>query len=193
MKRTLENTNILGIAFLIVLTSGFLWAGRSDLPEPDALQETYLKGTREEKSSQCANEVASLFGQECSFCHNDDITEFTAKGNRAKSDMLASIAIGVKCDYCHAGEKQYTKKFEMAGKMFELSEMMDVECDFCHNGKDILTLEGSTARTAMLLQKWKKKGNKKCLKCHVERKQFELNSEGKELLKSLMHEGKESN
>jgi len=40
----------------------------------------------------------------------------------------------------------------------------------------------------MLLQKWKKKGNKKCLKCHVEKEQFELNSDGMEILKSLMHE-----
>jgi len=44
----------------------------------------------------------------------------------------------------------------------------------------------------MLLQKWKKKGNKRCLKCHVKRKKFELNSDGKELLKSLMHEGEEA-
>ncbi|MBC8548459.1 MAG: hypothetical protein H8D23_02315 [Candidatus Brocadiales bacterium] len=193
MKKTLKNTNILGIAFLIVLTSGFLCAGQSDLPEPDALQETYLNGTREEKSRQCGNEVASLLGEECSFCHNDDVTEFTEKGTRAKRDMQASIAIGVKCDYCHAGRNQFTKKFEMAEKMFKLSEMMDVECNFCHRGKDILTPKGSTARTAMLLQKWQKKGNKKCLKCHVERKQFELNSDGKELLKSLMHEGEETN
>jgi len=83
--------------------------------------------------------------------------------------MKASIAIGVKCDNCHAGKKQYTKKFEMAEEMFKLSEMMDVECDFCHNGKNILTPEGKTARTAMLLQKWRREGNKKCLKCHVER------------------------
>ena len=107
--------------------------------------------------------------------------------------MKASIALGVKCDYCHAGKKQFTKKFKMAEKMFKLSEMMDVECDFCHNGKDILTPKGKTARTAMLLQKWKRKGNKRCLKCHVEKKQFELNSEGKELLKDLMHEEEETN
>lgn len=193
MKKMLKNTNILGIAFLIVLTSGFLWAEQLDLPEPDALQETYLKGTREEKSLQCGNEIASLLGEECSFCHNDDVTEFTENGNRAKVDMKASIAIGVKCDYCHAGKKQFTKKFGMAEKMFKLSEMMDVECNFCHTGKDILTPEGSTAKTAMLLQKWRKKGNKRCLKCHVEKEQFELNSDGKELIKSLMDEGEQAN
>ena len=188
----MKKTNILGIAFLIVVTSGFLWAGQSDLPEPDALEETYLKGTREERGIQCAKEVASLLGEECSFCHNGEVTEFTESGNRARTDMHASIAIGAKCNYCHTGRKQFTKKFEMAEKMFELSEMMDVKCDLCHNGKDNLTPEGSTAKTAMLLQKWKKKGNKRCLKCHVKRKKFELNSDGKELLKSLMHEGEEA-
>ena len=188
----MKKTNILGITFLIVVASSFLWAGQSDLPEPDALQETYLKGTREERGLQCAKEVASLLGEECSFCHNGEVTEFTESGNRARTDMHASIAIGAKCNYCHTGRKQFTKKFEMAEKMFELSEMMDVKCDLCHNGKDNLTPEGSTAKTAMLLQKWKKKGNKRCLKCHVKRKKFELNSDGKELLKSLMHEGEEA-
>ena len=188
MKKRLKNTNILSIAFLIVVTSGFLWAGQSDLPEPDALQETYLEGTREERGLQCANEVATLLGGECSSCHNDDVTELTEKGNRAKSDMQASIAIGVRCNYCHAVNKRFTNKYKIAVKMFELSEMMDVECSLCHNGKDNLTPAGSTARTAMLLQKWKKKGNKKCLKCHVEKEQFELNSDGMEILKSLMHE-----
>jgi nitrate/TMAO reductase-like tetraheme cytochrome c subunit len=185
----MKKTNILGIAFLIVVTSGFLWAGQSDLPEPDALEETYLKGTREEKSRQCGNEVAALLGDECSSCHNSNVTEFTERGSRANRDMQASIAIGVMCDYCHAGNKRFTNKYAIAGKMFELSEMMDVKCDLCHNGKDNLTPEGSTAKTAMLLQKWKKRGNKRCLKCHVKRKKFELNSDGKELLKSLMHEG----
>ena len=72
--------------------------------------------------------------------------------------------------------------------MFKLSEMMDVECNFCHKGKDVLTPKGSTARTAMLLQQWVKTGNKICLECHVEKKQFELNSNGKEILKSQMDE-----
>jgi len=65
---------------------------------------------------------------------------------------------------------------------------MDVECNFCHTGKDVLTPKGMTAKTAMLLQQWAAKGNKRCLKCHVEKKQFELNSDGKEILKSLMHD-----
>ena len=189
MKKTLKYTNILSISFMIVLTSGFLLAGQSALPEPDALQETYLKGTREQKGHQCANEVAALFGEECSSCHNNNVTVFTERGSRAKRDMQVSIAIGVKCNYCHAGNKRFTSKYTIAGKMFELSEIMDVKCSFCHNGKDNLTPEGSTAKTAMLLQKWTKKGNKKCLKCHVEKKQFELNSDGKEILKSLIHEG----
>jgi nitrate/TMAO reductase-like tetraheme cytochrome c subunit len=165
-----------------------LWAGQLDLPGPDELQESYLKGNREEKSRQCRNEVAASLGEECSFCHSDDVTEFTDQGNKAKRDMKAAIAIGVKCDYCHVGKEQFTKKFEIADKMFKLSEMMDVECDFCHSGKDVLTPKGRTARTAMLLQKWLKAGNKKCLECHFEKKQFELNDNGKEILKSLMHD-----
>jgi hypothetical protein len=92
--------------------------------------------TKEEKSSQCAKEVASLFGEECSFCHNDDVTEFTEKGTRANVDMKAAIAIGVKCDYCHSENKQIIKKIEMAEKMFGLSEMMDADYNFCHKGKD---------------------------------------------------------
>ena len=58
---------------LIVLTTGFLWAGQLDLPEPDTLQESYLKGSRDEKSRQCRSEVASSLGEECSFCHNDEV------------------------------------------------------------------------------------------------------------------------
>ncbi len=180
--------NISSIAFLIVLTSGFLWAGQLDLPDPDTLQESYLKGSREEKGRQCRNEIASSLGEECSSCHNNEVTDFTKKGDRAKRDMKAAIVIGVKCDYCHAGKEQFTEKFEVADKMFKLSEMMDVECDFCHAEKDVLTPKGRTARTAMLLQKWAKTGNKKCLKCHFEKKQFELNDNGKEILKCLMHE-----
>ncbi len=177
---------IFSIAFLIVFSSELLEAGQLDLPEPDVLQESYLKGSREEKSMQCRNDVASSLGEECSFCHNNDVTDFTEKGNKAKEDMKAAIAIGVKCDYCHTGKKQFTKKFEMADKMFELSGMMDVGCNFCHAGKDVLSPKGKTAKTAMLVQKWTKKGNNKCLECHVEKKQFELNSNGKESLESLI-------
>jgi len=157
MKKRLKNTNILGIAFLIVVTSGFLWAGQSDLPEPDALQETYLEGTREERGLQCANEVATLLGGECSSCHNDDVTELTEKGNRAKSDMQASIAIGVRCNYCHAVNKRFTNKYKIAVKMFELSEMMDVECSLCHNGKDNLTPAGSTSKNSYVTAKMEEK------------------------------------
>lgn len=74
--------------------------------------------------------------------------------------MKASRAIGVKCDYCHTGKKQFTKKLLMAEKMFRLSEIMDVECNFCHAGKYTLIPKGRTARTAMLMRKWTKKGSK---------------------------------
>ena len=183
MTKNMKNISISGIAILIVFSFGLLLnAGQSDIPEPEMLQESYLQGSREERNQQCSKEVASALGEECSSCHNDDVTDFTEKGERAKEDMKASITIGVKCDYCHAGKKQFTDKLEVATRMFRLSEMMAVECSYCHAGKDILTHEGKMAKTAMMLQKWSETGNKKCLDCHVEKKQFELNFHGWEIL-----------
>ena len=102
--------------------------------------------------------------------------------------MKAAIAIGVKCEYCHAGKEQFTDKFEIAINMFKLSEMMDVECNLCHKGKDILTPQGRTAKTAMLVENWVETCNEKCLECHIEKKQFELNSHGENVLKTLICE-----
>ncbi len=98
--------------------------------------------------------------------------------------MKAAIALGVKCDYCHAGTKQFTKKLEVAVKMIKLAEMMEVECIFCHAGKDVFTQKGMTAKTAMIMQEWAKKGSKKCLKCHEKKKRFKLNDHGEEILNS---------
>jgi len=188
MINNMKIINIFSIAFLIVFTSELSGAGQSDLPEPDELIEYYLKGSRDEKSRQCRKEVASLFGGKCTSCHNDDVTDFTEKGNRAKEDMKAAIAIGVTCEYCHAGKEHFTDKFEMAVNMFRLSEMMDVECNMCHKGKGILTPQGKTAKTAMLVENWVETGNEKCLECHNEKKQFELNSHGESVLKTLICE-----
>ncbi len=183
MTKNMKNISISGIAILIVFSFGLLLnAGQSDIPEPEMLQESYLQGSGEEMSQQCSKEVASALGEECSSCHNDDVTDFTEKGERAKEDMKAAIAIGVKCDHCHAGKKQFTDKLEVAARMFELSEMMAIECNYCHAGENILTHEGKMAKTAMMLQKWSETGNKKCLDCHVEKKQFELNFHGWEIL-----------
>ncbi len=102
--------------------------------------------------------------------------------------MKASIAIGVKCEYCHAGKEQFTDKFEIANDMFKLSAMMDVKCDLCHKGKKILTPQGETAKIAMLVENWVETGNEKWLECHIEKKQFELNSRGENVLKTLMCE-----
>ncbi len=129
-------------------------------------------------------EVASALGRECSFCHNEDVTDLTEKGEKAKVDMKAATAVGVKCDYCHAGKKQFTDKLEVAAKMFKLKEMMDVECSFCHAGKDVLTQNGITAKTAMILQDWTGTGNNVCLKCHEKKKRFKLNDHGEEILNS---------
>ncbi|MFQ5964869.1 MAG: hypothetical protein ACE5KZ_11370 [Candidatus Scalinduaceae bacterium] len=195
MVKYIKNINIISFVFILVLLLGTLEAEQFDLQrnesklqpeleatEPDVLQETYLRGNREEKGQQCSSEVASPLGEECSYCHNDEATVFTEKGEKTKEMMKASVAIGVRCDYCHAGKEQFTEKKEISDKMFELSEMMGTECKYCHAGKDILTLEGKTAKTAMILQEWAKNGNKKCLECHVEKKQFELNFHGWEVL-----------
>jgi nitrate/TMAO reductase-like tetraheme cytochrome c subunit len=178
----MKNMYVINIFFLVVFFSGVLGAEELDLPAPDELQEGFLVGSREEKSRQCNKEVASSLGRKCSFCHNDDVSEFTKKGNKAKFMMQAAVAIGVKCNYCHAGKKKFTDKLEVATKMFKLAEMMDVKCDFCHAGKDAFTHQGKTAKTAMLLQNWAKTGNKKCLDCHDKKKQFELNFHGWEVL-----------
>ncbi len=188
MINNVKIISIFSIAFLIVLSSELLRAEQSDLPEPDELKESYLEGSREKKSQQCRKEIASLFGGKCTSCHNDGVTDFTQKGNKAKEDMKAAIAIGVKCDYCHTGKEQFTDKFEMAVNMFKLSEMMDVECDFCHKGKEILTPQGETAKVAMLVEDWMETGNEKCLECHIEKKQFGLNSHGENVLKTLICE-----
>ncbi len=182
MTKTMKKIHVINIFLLIVFLSGVSGADESALPELDELQETFLVGSREEKSQQCSKEVAPSLGRKCSFCHNDDVTEFTKKGNKAKFMMTAAVALGVKCNYCHAGKKKFTDKLEVAAKMFKLAEMMDVKCNFCHAGKDTFTHQGKTAKTAMLLQNWAKKGNKKCLECHDKKKQFELNFHGWEVL-----------
>ncbi len=180
----MKKINIISITFLIAFSSGLLNAEQIEIPEPEMLQESYLQGTRDAKREQCSEEVASALGRECSFCHNEDVTDFTEKGEKAKVDMKAATAIGVKCNYCHAGTKQFTDKLEVAAKMIKLAKMMDVECSYCHAGKDVLNQKGMTAKTAMILQEWAETGNKTCLKCHEEKKQFELNAHGEEILNS---------
>ena len=182
MIKTIKNLIVMSIVFLIVFSSGRLKSEELDLPEPDKLQETFLVGSRDAKRKQCSEEVAPALGRKCSFCHNVNATEFTKKGNKAKFMMKAAVALGVKCKFCHAGKKQFTDKLEIAAKMIKLSEMMDVECNFCHAGKGNFTHAGKTAKTAMILQRWAKKGNKKCLDCHDKKKKFELNFHGWEIL-----------
>lgn len=184
MNKNMKMINNFIITFLIAFSSGLLNAEQVDVPEPETLQESYLLGTRDEKKEQCSKEVSAALGRECSFCHNEDVTDFTKKGERAKKDMKASTAIGVKCDYCHAGKEQFTDKLEVAAKMIKLAEMMDVECNYCHAGKKVLTEKGVTAKTAMILQDWTGTGNKICLKCHEKKKQFKLNAHGEEILNS---------
>ena len=184
MNKYMKKINIISITFLIAFSSGSLNAEQVDIPKPEVLRESYLLGTRDAKREQCNEEVASALGRECSFCHNEDMTDFTEKGNKAKLMMKNAIALGVKCNYCHAGKKQFTDKLEVAAKMIKLGKMMDVECSYCHAGKKVLTQKGMTAKTAMILQDWTGTGNKKCLKCHNEKEQFKLNDHGEEILNS---------
>ncbi|MCP5007778.1 MAG: hypothetical protein GY941_28150 [Planctomycetes bacterium] len=171
---------IAGFIFFAVLWPGVLKASPLAPPSPDVLQKKYLQGDLEERDQQCRKEVATPLGEECSFCHT--AKAFTENGEKAKRMMVAAVSIGKKCSYCHNGKKKFTDKKDTAAKMFELSEMMGVECDFCHAGKDTLTSNGKTSKTAMILQEWAERGSKKCLKCHIEKKQFELNFHGWEVL-----------
>ena len=188
MLNKMKIINVFSIAFLIVVSTELIGAEHLDILKPDELEESYLKGSREEKSQQCRKEIALLFGGKCTTCHNNDVTDFTEKGNRARDDMKVAIAIGVKCEYCHADKEHFADRFEIAVNMFRLSEMMDVECDLCHKGKDILTPQGKTAKTAMLVENWVETGNEKCLECHIKKKQFALNSHGESVLKTLICE-----
>ncbi|MDR4504823.1 MAG: hypothetical protein MRK01_08565 [Candidatus Scalindua sp.] len=181
MGKYIKKSNFAIFTFFSALWIGALDADQLELPAPDLLQNKYLQGSREERGRQCSKEVASSLGEECSFCHNDTATTFTENGEKSKKMMAASVSIGTKCSYCHNGKKQFTEKKEIADKMFELSEIMGVECGFCHGGKSLLTSSGKTAKTAMILQEWAENDSKKCLKCHVEKKQFELNFHGWEV------------
>jgi nitrate/TMAO reductase-like tetraheme cytochrome c subunit len=176
--------------FTVALTCGFLLLITNYVvaDKPKALKGSYFKGSIEERSQQCKNKIASILGEECSSCHNEDVTDFTENGKKAKLDIEAATAIGVKCEYCHAGKEQFTDKLDVAVKMFKLSEMMHVECNLCHNGKDVLTSEGRTARSAMLLREWAKTGNKICLECHIRKKQFKLNAKGDQILRNQLEE-----
>ncbi len=182
MIKIMKYLNVMSIVFLLAFLSGLTVAEELDLPEPDELPKTFLIGSRDAKRQQCSEEVAPALGRKCSFCHNVSVTEFTKKGNKAKFMMKSAVVLGVKCNFCHAGKKKFTKKLEITVKMIKLAEMMDVECNFCHAGKDKFTHAGKTAKIAMILQRWAKKGNKKCLDCHDKKRKFELNYHGWEVL-----------
>ncbi len=186
MMNKMKIINVFSIVFLFVISSELIGADQSGIPKPDKLEGSYLKGSREEKSQQCRDEVASLFGGECTSCHNDEVSGLTEDGRKAREDMKAAVAIGVKCEYCHAGNEQFTVRFEIAASMFRLSEMMDVECSFCHKGKRVLTTQGETAKISMLVENWVETGDERCLKCHIEKKQFKLNARGENVLKTLI-------
>ena len=65
--------------------------------------------------------------------------------------MQAAVAIGVKCNYCHAGKKKFTDKLEVATKMFKLAEMMDVKCDFLPCGKGCIYPSGKDCKNCYVI------------------------------------------
>lgn len=144
----------------------------------------YFKGTKEEKDAQIRR-MTGLFGVECDFCHNEGVTVFTEEGKKSKEMMKASVALGVECDYCHLDRKRYKENEQQAKKMFELSEIMGTECNFCHAGKGKLTPKGETSKTAFVTRDWATEGTKRCLECHIEKKQFALNFYGWQVLNAL--------
>lgn len=144
----------------------------------------YFKGTREERDAQ-VKRISTLFGVECNFCHNEDLTVFSKEGEKSKEMMKASVALGVECDHCHVDRKHYKENEQQAKKMFELCEIMGTECNFCHAGKDKLTAKGEKAKTAFLTRAWAIEGTKQCLECHTEKKQFALNFNGWQVLNAM--------
>lgn len=144
----------------------------------------YFKGTKDEREAQIKR-MTSLFGVECDFCHNEDLTVFTEEGKKSKEMMKASVALGVECDYCHIDRKRYKENEQQARKMFELCEIMGTECNFCHAGKDKLTPKGERSKTAFVTRAWATEGTKQCLECHIEKKQFALNFYGWQVLNAI--------
>lgn len=144
----------------------------------------YFKGTKDEREAQIKR-MTSLFGVECDFCHNEDLTVFTEEGKKSKEMMKASVALGVECDHCHIDRKRYKANEQQARKMFELCEIMGTECNFCHAGKDKLTPKGETSKTAFVTRAWATEGTKQCLECHIEKKQFALNFYGWQVLNAI--------
>ena len=144
----------------------------------------YFKGTKEEREAQ-VKRISALFGVECNFCHNEDLTVFTEEGEKSKMMMNASVALGVECDHCHVDRKHYKENEQEAKRMFELSEIMGTECNFCHAGKDKLTVKGEKSKTAFVTRAWATEGTKQCLECHIEKKQFALNFYGWQVLNAM--------
>ncbi|MCP4253051.1 MAG: hypothetical protein GY775_06525, partial [Candidatus Scalindua sp.] len=90
MINKMKIINVFSIAILIFASSELIGAEQSYIPALDELEESYLKGSREEKSQQCRKEVASIFGGKCTSCHNAAVTDFTKDGKKAQEDMKAA-------------------------------------------------------------------------------------------------------
>ncbi|TVM03495.1 MAG: hypothetical protein CV087_05095 [Candidatus Brocadia sp. WS118] len=187
-KQTFATACLIITGFIIYFSLKGLSLSRAEPGEKGMPNVTYsnpyFKGTKEEKDAQIKR-MTSLFGVECNFCHNEDLTVFTDEGKKSKEMMRASVALGVECDYCHLDRKRYKENEQEAKKMFELNEIMGTECNFCHAGKGKLTPKGETSKTAFVTRDWATEGTKRCLECHIEKKQFALNFYGWQVLNAL--------
>ena len=192
MSKLLQKQRLKLYAFVACIVVSFYF-GNSALTnteqtaksKPDVTYSNpYFKGTKEERDAQ-VKRISSLFGVECNFCHNEDLTVFTEEGEKSKMMMNASVALGVDCDHCHIDRKHYKENEQEAKRMFELSEIMGTECNFCHAGKDKLTVKGEKSKTAFVTRAWATEGTKQCLECHIEKKQFALNFYGWQVLNAM--------
>ncbi len=192
MSKLLQKQRLKLYAFVVCIIVSFCF-GNSALTnteqtaksKPDVTYSNpYFKGTKEEREAQ-VKRISALFGVECNFCHNEDLTVFTEEGEKSKKMMKASVALGVECDHCHVDRKHYKENEQEAKRMFELSEIMGTECNFCHAGKDKLTVKGEKSKTAFVTRAWATEGTKQCLECHIEKKQFALNFYGWQVLNAM--------
>jgi nitrate/TMAO reductase-like tetraheme cytochrome c subunit len=177
---------IAGIAlFPCMNSSASSDVNQTEKPTPGVTYSNpYFKGTREDREAQI-KKITTLFGVDCNFCHDENLTVFTEEGEISKEMMKVSVALGVECDYCHIDMKHYKENEQKARKMFELCKIMGTECSFCHDGKGKFTQKGERSKTAFVTRAWATEGTKQCLECHIEKKQFALNFYGWQVLNAL--------
>src|SRR3989304_597925 len=87
----------------------------------------YFKGTKEEREAQ-VKRISALFGVECNFCHNEDLTVFTEEGDKSKMMMKASVALGVRPPLRRDGGHDGTARGDARPGPGRGAEIMGTEC-----------------------------------------------------------------